>query len=88
MSADALAAYPDHNENYDIFTDAGDFQLGSCLMQEGWPVVYFKKTHRSSKKLYNNGKGTAFHRSNSERVLCNVTRCKDTHLHRSQKAYF
>ena len=39
MSADALAAYPDHNKKYYIFTDASDFQLGSCLMQEGQPVA-------------------------------------------------
>ena len=30
MAADALAAYHDHNKKYNIFTDASDFQLGSC----------------------------------------------------------
>ena len=43
MSADALAAYPDHSKKYYIFTDASDFQQGSCLMQEGWPIAYFTK---------------------------------------------
>ena len=37
MAADALAAYPDHNKKYSIFTDASDFQLGSCLMQKDSP---------------------------------------------------
>ena len=43
MAADALAAYPDNNKKYYILSDASDFQLGSCLMQEGRPIAYFTK---------------------------------------------
>ncbi len=41
MAADALAAYSDHNEQFDIYTDASDFHLGACIIQEGRPVAYF-----------------------------------------------
>ncbi len=41
MAADALAAYPDHNKRFDVYTDASDFQLGTCIIQEGRPVAYF-----------------------------------------------
>jgi hypothetical protein len=41
MAANALAAYLDHNKWFDIYTDASDFQLGTCIIQEGRPVAYF-----------------------------------------------
>jgi hypothetical protein len=41
MAADALAAYPDHNKRFDVYTDASDFQLGACIIKEGRLVAYF-----------------------------------------------
>jgi hypothetical protein len=41
MAADALAAYLDHNKRFNVYTDASDFQLGACSIQEGIPVAYF-----------------------------------------------
>ena len=44
MAADALVAYPDHYKWFDIYTNASDFQLGACIMQEDRPVAYFSPT--------------------------------------------
>jgi hypothetical protein len=41
MAANALAAYPNHNKRFNVYTDASDFQLGPCIIQEGRPVAYF-----------------------------------------------
>jgi hypothetical protein len=34
MAADALAAYPNHNKWFDVYTDASDFQLVGCIIQK------------------------------------------------------
>ncbi len=34
MAANALAVYPDHNKQFNVYTDASDFQLGTCTIQE------------------------------------------------------
>jgi hypothetical protein len=52
MAADALAAYPDHNKRFDVYTDASDFQLGACIIQEGRPVAYFLRKLTKSQQNY------------------------------------
>ncbi len=52
MAADALAAYPDHNTQFNIYTDASDFHLGACIIQEGRPVAYFSYKLTKSQQNY------------------------------------
>jgi hypothetical protein len=41
MAANALAAYPNHNKWFEVYTDTSDFQLGACIIQERRPVAFF-----------------------------------------------
>jgi hypothetical protein len=52
MAANALAAYPNHNKRFDMYTDASDFQLGTCNIQEGMPVAYFSRKLTKSQQKY------------------------------------
>jgi hypothetical protein len=52
MADDALLAYPNHNKLFNMYTDASDFQLGTCIIQEGRPVVYFLRKLTKSHQNY------------------------------------
>ncbi len=52
MATDALAAYLDHNKRFNIYTDASDFQLDACIIQEGRLVVYFSRKLTKSQQNY------------------------------------
>ena len=51
MVDDAVAAYPDHNKWFDVYTAASGYQLGACILHEGQPVAYLPVSCQSHSKI-------------------------------------
>ena len=52
IARDVVLAYPDYNEQFEIYADASQSQIGSVITQKNRPLAFFMKLS-DTQKLYN-----------------------------------
>ena len=52
MARNILLHYPDFTKEFHLFTDASDFQLGSILVQDDFPVAFYSRKLNQAQKNY------------------------------------
>ena len=52
VSLDALLAFPDHTQPFDIEMDTSEYQLGSVIKQNGRPIAYYSHKLNSVQHNY------------------------------------
>ncbi|MEM7284223.1 MAG: ribonuclease H family protein [Pseudomonadota bacterium] len=52
ISKETLLCYPDHNQPFDIETDASDYQLGAVIKQNNRPVAFYSRKLNQAQRNY------------------------------------
>jgi hypothetical protein len=52
MAAEVLCAYPNHNKPFKIYTDASNYKLGPCIIQDSCSVAYYSRKLNSAQRNY------------------------------------
>ena len=44
--------FPDFTKNFDVHTDASDYQMGGAVSQDGKPIAFFSRKFNSAQEKY------------------------------------
>ena len=52
MAENTLVSLPTYGEEFEIHTDASDYQIGGCVSQKGKPLAFFSRKFNSAQSKY------------------------------------
>lgn len=52
IASEVLQHYIDHNLPFEVYTNASNYQLGACIMQNSQPVAYYSKKLTETQQRY------------------------------------
>jgi RNase H-like domain found in reverse transcriptase len=55
ITQNALLKFPDFNKVFEIHTDASDYQLGSVISQDGYPIAFYSRKFTETQRNYTVG---------------------------------
>ena len=55
LEQEAVLAYPDFNQPFNLYTDASEYQLGATLVQNGKPLGFYTRKLNDSQINYTLG---------------------------------
>jgi len=52
---EALLSYPDFTDEFHVYADASDYQLGGVIMQKGRPLAFYTRKLNKAQSKYTTG---------------------------------